>query len=477
MKHKFSFSPVLLLIYSWALLTIRLGAPWFGHHDANAVWISSAIRNFQLYGAAQLRWLAVVNPGPATPETFLYYTHHPPLTYWLSALSTIPFGFHEISIRFLFACATLISVAAFYTLNRRLVNTTHAWWATLIYTSVPMVAYFGRMPDHEALSLAVSMTFAALLVNWLRRPNRKQYWTLVTLAWVAVWTAWASSLYISLLGLMAFLCGNAAQRRMLLILGALALLALIALLGFHELMRPGALQDQLDVLLWRTSDSSLLTESTTFTAIEWGTRQFGHIVTLATPGILILAVGGVVALLRFGPRRARVMLITLYGVGLGYILLLRNAAFIHDYYKIYLIPPLAMSAAAAVQYGWRSRRYYMRPVIVGMLVLAFLSGAYMLVFLHQSNRAEFPRFLIQVFNERTVPDDQIQTNLPYTGDRFAVQFYTYRNVQWGVPVTQAVEEVMPIVYLYCDEGTVPPELAGLNYELVGDCLLIRLNKD
>jgi hypothetical protein len=135
-----------------------------------------------------------------------------------------------------------------------------------------------------------------------------------------------------------------------------------------------------------------------------------------------------------------------------------------------------MSAAGAILYGWSSSRYYLRPIIIGMLTLALLSGAYMLSILHQSNRAEYPNFLIRLISERTRPDDDILTNLAYTGDRFAVQFYTYRNVQWDVAVTTALVEDKGSVYLYCDAGDIPLELADLSYKLVGDCLLVRLDR-
>ena len=74
--------PLLILLVAWALLTVRLDAPWFGIAEENGAWISAAVRNYRLYGADNLWLMQVLNAGPATPETCHYYVHHPPLVVW-----------------------------------------------------------------------------------------------------------------------------------------------------------------------------------------------------------------------------------------------------------------------------------------------------------------------------------------------------------------------------------------------------------
>jgi hypothetical protein len=68
------------LTVAWGLLTIRLGAAWFGHHDWSGVWVHTVVRNWQLHGAWNLRLMQVANYGPATPETYDLYNHRPSLT-------------------------------------------------------------------------------------------------------------------------------------------------------------------------------------------------------------------------------------------------------------------------------------------------------------------------------------------------------------------------------------------------------------
>jgi 4-amino-4-deoxy-L-arabinose transferase-like glycosyltransferase len=119
---------IALLIEAWGLLTIRLGAAWFGHHDWNGVWVSSAVRNYRLYGAWNLHLMQVLNPGPATPETYNIYNHRPPLAMWAMALAAVALGLSEASLRFVTASAMLICTAALYTLSRRLHGPARAWW-------------------------------------------------------------------------------------------------------------------------------------------------------------------------------------------------------------------------------------------------------------------------------------------------------------------------------------------------------------
>ena len=76
--HRLRILPaVAILLAAWALLTVRIGAPWLGHQDMNGVWVSSAIRNYEHYGFFQLGGIAVFNNAPAPPDRLMYYTHRP----------------------------------------------------------------------------------------------------------------------------------------------------------------------------------------------------------------------------------------------------------------------------------------------------------------------------------------------------------------------------------------------------------------
>jgi len=79
---------IIVLLIMWGLLTIRIGAPWFGHHDTNGVVFMTTARNYELYGASELHLLPLLNYEiPAQPEDYNFYLHHPPMISWVLALA------------------------------------------------------------------------------------------------------------------------------------------------------------------------------------------------------------------------------------------------------------------------------------------------------------------------------------------------------------------------------------------------------
>jgi 4-amino-4-deoxy-L-arabinose transferase-like glycosyltransferase len=492
---------VLLLIVVWGLLTIRLGAAWFGYHDWNGVHVGSAVRNLRLYGAWNLRLMQDYSPGPATPETHHIYNHRPPMIVWVTALAAVPLGFNEASLRFVPASATLISVAALYTLSRRLHGPTRAWWSAALYALTPMVAYFGRMPDHEAPSLAVSMVYAAVLVNWLRCPTRRRWLALAGLAWIGVWTDWTALLYVGTLGAMTLWLGRPPQRRAMLALGGVTLAALVAL-GAYLLQGPGALDSLTGAFLTRTSPKTLgLGPAGTFTWGEFLGRELRRLLMLATPGVAIMSLAGVVPALRRDSRLGSGILLAFFVVGIGYPLAFRNAAYIHDYLLIFMLPPMAMAASAALEYGWAGVgvRRWARPALSALLLVSLGVGAANLVLLHKSGEQPHHMAVAQAIARHTAPQDLIASNLPYISP--AVEFYAFRNVEWDTSPEAALARAETVtggvVYAHCagvkirtlsnnlyiisqktilpDPPDAPPaELAGLPYEVDGGCLFFRL---
>jgi 4-amino-4-deoxy-L-arabinose transferase-like glycosyltransferase len=485
-----------LLLITWAVLLIRLNAPWFGLYDENGAWISIAVRNYRLYGASHLAFLQTLNTGPvidpATPDVFLYYNHHPPLIVWTIALASQVFGFHEATARWVAAALTLISVAAIYALARRLGSRSgrRAIWVAALYALSPAMLYFGRMPDHECLALAIGLLLAAVWVDWLRRPTRGRWLILAGLAILAAWSAWAALPYVGGLALWGAWRASGRQRLASLALGGVGLLATIGLLAYYQAAWPGTLSDLTNAFLWRTSSASFGPQSATFSTGAWIGHQFVDTAIIYTPIGLLLAVAGAVWIVRRESRWLREMLLVLGAIGVGYLLLLRNASYIHSYYKLFLAPPIALAAgtlAAAVfapDATGRLRRWG-RPLLIGLLlagagITAMLVAQYHATgeqpFLEQAGVQHSPLEVARAFEAVSLPSDQIWSNLKRASS--ALEYYAFREITWATSPDAALASLEDTpagaVYALCGDEPAPPELAAFpDIELAG-CRFYRL---
>ncbi|MCC6803155.1 MAG: glycosyltransferase family 39 protein, partial [Anaerolineae bacterium] len=362
MTRKFPFPLILVLLAAWVFLTLNIGNPWVGHQDANGAWISVAVRNYHWHGFFALNGIIDQNPdivGVVSP-----YLHHPPLAVWLFTLPTAFAGYGEAVIRFGAASCTLLSGAALYVLARRLAGRQFALWSAAFYLLTPMMMYFGRMPDHEAPALLFIILFAAVLVNWLRRPTRREWWALVVLTVLGAWTAWGALIVIGILGLMALVYTK--RRAAVVMLGIVALAAVAALLGYYTYFYPNTGMDLIDAFVWRTSSTALDAEGETFAVGAYILRLLLRLITLYTPTVCVLGVIGAWYARRRGLLTG--MVSALVAAGIAYVLVFRNAAYIHDYYLLYLAPGLALVAGAAPALLPSRAPRLLRPLVVSLII-------------------------------------------------------------------------------------------------------------
>ena len=462
-------SPIVLLLIAWALLIFRIGTPFYGVQDAPRVWIAAAVRNYDLYGLENTGLMMIRNTTPTTPENFNYYSHHPPMMVWLPAFTTLPIGFNEIGIRFGFISVTLISVAALFVLARRLYDMRVARWATFFYLIVPMTAYLGRVPGQSQLSLMVSLLFGAVLVNWLRKPNPARFALLIALGVLAVWTAWAAVFMVAFLGVAAFWRGNGRQKRAIVMLACVMLVALIGLLLFYQVQWPDSIDSILEAFVWRTSSASLTEDSESFTAIAFVGRMFLHLISLITPGVTLLALWGILPL----RKRDNLILLALFAGGLAYQLVFRNASYIHDYYKGFMLPAMAISAGAAFVYV-RKTNHYTRPIMDAFLLTTIVISMVFTLGLHNTGHQPWIDAVIKKINSepeaRTIASNIIPNSA--NGYTTAIEFYTQRPIMWGLDAETARQR--DVLYLYCTpQGVFPAVLMDYTYETVyeNECML------
>ncbi len=474
-SRKSAISPLLVVILlgAWALLTIQIGAAWIGHQDANGAWISVAVRNYQWYGFFTHGGLVDTNPNPLGP--IMPYVHHPPMVVWLSALPVLLAGYSEALVRFVAAACTLISAAALYVLARRLAGQKYALWSLGFYLFTPMMAFFGRMPDHEAPALMFSLLFAAVLVNWLRRPNRRDWWALAALTALTVWTAWGGVILIAALGVAALFFTR--RRLALIMLGVVALGVVILLVGYYLVFDHDTVSDLIGVFIWRTSMNSLQPGTVDFSWGEYLYRIIVRLFALFTPTVLILSLlGGFLALRRSGLLRA--VLIALAAGAVAYLVLFRNASYIHDYYPIYLAPAFALAAGGAVTLLPRRSPRWLRALLVSVGLVTALPLMIYLSFLYSGGTPSVVTNA-QVLHENTEPGDLIMSNL--TNDGLATAFYAERTIWWDTSRETAIQKAQTATgaayFFHCGRySMVPTDVARWGeITISSQCWLTRLH--
>ena len=486
MRKTSIFLPTLLLLVVWALLSYRLSTPLFGNQDAGRIWIASSVLNYDRYGLENTGLMVVRNVEPTTPENLFFYTHHPPLVTWLPTLFTRLVGFHELGIRYVFAAATLISAAGLYSLVKRLYGRTVAFWALGFYGLVPMVAYFGRVAGHDPLGMMAALVFGAVLVRWLDRPTRGRYIALLLLAVLAVWTAWPAVFFVALLGLGALWLGTRSHRLGVVGIGLVSVAAFVTMMGFYQLQWSGSIQSLLDAFVYRSSSVSWTEGSASFTLQEFFEVNQRHLLVHTTDAVVLLSLLGLLVLRRYGNRTGNVLLLALLLGGLSYLLIFRNAAFIHDYYKLVLVPAIAISAALAWVYLPRllpGPRIIYRLALLVVLGWAVSDANAQFMSLHSSGIRPRLQEVIDLLRANTTEGETIYTNSRSPWDFvLPVEYYAYRNLVEYTSLESAQAQVaeldVPAHYLYCPTRTnqldIPPALYALRLS-AGGCHLMPLD--
>jgi hypothetical protein len=175
------------------LLALRIDAPWRFIHDDNGAFVqglaSAHLRAGLDHTRGQGFFLRRVDGG------LVPYLHHPPLfplavaaAYRLTGRSDplvtrlVPAGFH------------LAGLAGLFLLGRMLFPTSPVTTALAlgVFAIVPMSAYFGKMPNHEATALCWVIWALVLTESYRGRPRRAALLGAVTLWTLACFTAWGA---------------------------------------------------------------------------------------------------------------------------------------------------------------------------------------------------------------------------------------------------------------------------------------------
>ncbi len=360
MHSKLALLLVALLALAFLIqVTPRLGAPFGASHDGfnGSLW-SVGSRELRTRGAVPSKLGADLDLDLGRRG----YAHHPPLIYAAVATSELFVGERPEATRLpvVVASVFLVFIVFFLLCELGLAPLAAALGVGLAFSS-PMFFVYGALPDTAIFGLAFA---ALLLLLWQRYLSGK------TVSSALIGTAAAASALASWQGvLVAVLVSALAARRLTrhrelaplaVILGTvLAVVAVFAWIWWVY----GSFDELRAVSEHRSGGSVAFTTSLT--------TQGEHLQALF-PVIWVLAPLACVAAI--AAKATRTVGLLAVSVVVGYALVFRQGAFIHDYWNYWTLLPLAIGLGALLQ--WVSGRLPERPalILVPLISVAVLAG-------------------------------------------------------------------------------------------------------
>jgi len=359
------------LAFGAVLLTHDITEPWIGSYDANGALFSTAARNYLRYGLIATRGGQVVNGGQLTPDRFRFYAHHPsglPLTI---AASFALLGEAEWSARLVSIAFTLGAAALLYLVARELAGLWAGFFAAIVFVAQPVVAFYGRMPDHEAPAAFFALLLTWLYLRWARDRRRGWLIGMCAAAFVGVSYAWI----VAVMPWLLLGCHMLVKRR-----GWRWMLApaVAGFFGFVHVLIHVALLGELsglwDALVHRLGSAATDEAFTNmFDLGQFLTRQGVYAATCFGLAASLVALAWL--LLRARRQKAAALLVAaLLTFALVNVVGFRQGAYVHIYYQFYLALPLALAAGlgldALSQAASRRRGLLGAATVVAALIVA-----------------------------------------------------------------------------------------------------------
>lgn len=423
---------ICIIIIAALILSIRINFPWIGHHDWNGARFAGIARNYLTYGYLTTKLGQVVNSGLVSPDRFVYYINHPPLLPLLLSFSFFVFGESEWSARLVPIVFSLGSILLVFLIVRKLWDKTSALYASFLMVFLPMFAYFGRMVNHEALTLFFVLSVIYSYLLWLDAYNRKYFLLMsggLVLGFLVDWPA----AYIVPILLLHYFVSVRGRNKLILVLPAIPVILFILFL-WHSVLLKGSVAggDLFRALLFRLNLSG--TEEYYFSISQFIRLEAKRVRDLFTPLVGVLSV---VWLIRYLIDREKLkntsnfLVFLLFIFGSIHILIFPNGAWIHDYWLFYLIPAFAISAALSLDYLAKSITIEKKTILICIIMAVFIIEAIPLIkFLYNVDINPY-RYKLGVFiRSNSKPSESVMASIDSFGPHS--EYYARRNIKWGI---------------------------------------------
>ncbi|GEM_PF-1644379 len=344
-----NYAVLLILTFGAFLLSININKPYIDHHDFNSAFFSQIARNLTRVNITSSKLGQVLGSGPLDPNHLSYYIDNVPLHPWLIALSFRFFGQGEFQARIISSLASLGSALLIYKITKKLFSKPAGVLASLLYVTSPMFIYFGSNVFPDPLAIFFSLSSFHFFILHLAKRRILDFYFLLISSTLSLLTVWGSYFLVPFLVLYYLVFEDKKDIKKILIFAFLPVIV-FGLFLLHLLILRGtnfvpplasAFTSRLNIPFqkgFQISPKSFFTEEFHRTLAYYSKTT----VALSLAWFLLFAR----EIVKKDYNKKNFLLLTLMLWGISYPLFFQQAAFIHDYFLIYLSPFIAISASA-----------------------------------------------------------------------------------------------------------------------------------
>lgn len=430
----------LLFLLSFFLIGQNLNKPFWGEHDWNGVRYGNIARNYLKHGFINLKFAQIENSGLVSKDQFEFFTHYPPLLPILISLNLLVFGISEWSIRLIPLLATSITITIIFLIGYKIKNISLGILASLFALVTPMVNYFGKLPSHEPLVLFfVTLSFLFFLYYRDSKNNNWKILLIVSLIFAHLST-WAGFFLLPAIIITDFIQNK--FRTNLLPFLFIPISTFAFYLFFNYIITNSFFGgDLIGVFLQRTSLEKNIQPQ--------GLNLFNYLnqirvwmSSLYSLTLMLLSIIWILLKLFRGLSKSDWDILTLGIFGIIYLLIFPNAAFIHNYLVIYLLPFIVISSASVI-FLIRDKKL-VKIISVAFLILIFFEGRDYLDALNKSHGDELAVRVGKAINQESNNDDTILISpkeFSYSADKF-LRFYSDRSLIYSEDLNYDVKVII-----------------------------------
>ena len=464
------YQPLIILVLTTVLISINLNKPFFGHHDFNASFFSQIGKNLITYSPLDTKLGNLSGSGPLNLENFDYFVHNVPLYSWMLALSFLIFGVGEWQARLVSVVATIASSIVIYKISLKLFDRLTAYLSILFFFFSAMILYFSSSVFPEPAAMLFSLLAFYFYVNWIKSGESKSFYYLMVFLFLALLTVWSSYFLPPFLVLHYFFLKKGKNLTKILPIILLPIATITAHM-VHTFILTGNLfvVEFLSVFLQRINPSS--DEILQFTIFDFIRREQSLVFAYYSKATIILVILWFLRLIYKLYKREKqensLTLLILFLWGISYPLFFIQAAYIHDYFLIYLAPFIAIASGRflsefANKYRFKQKvniLVYIWPFVFPLIQFFMIKDfAFVLI---NSNASREGYYLGKLLNSNTNYQDKILVLSGQFGAHFSVftDFYANRQIRYAdfacekFNYTQPYLDYQYVVYIYKRQDT------------------------
>ena len=393
-KNRFSSSIAEFIGDNWALIIILLlvlilqtpnlstscsTVTGTDHAKGSCIAYSEVVQNSLDHGLLATKFGAVAR---VNSKSFLYYIHHPSLLFYLSlGLGARIFGNNPLVLRLVMMIFFMGSIIVLYLLTKEIWGKRTALFASFFFSLSPLAVLYGLYIDMVGfMFLFFFLLTLFFYIKWTKEPSSKYYWLMVGVFLIgsqADWPVYSAPFVIFFHHILT----AKEKKKEILLFPLWALLSLALFLSYVHFLTGTFLGENsyagglLESAAHRMgSNAQDAARGITFTAAAFVNRIYSYAKKMVTPILLVLSSIWLIYFLRkfykkeYNSKELFLFLLFLQGVII--LIVFKQAAWIHEYSIIHLLPFLAISSAIIL--SWIISRIPREISVITAIVIILL---------------------------------------------------------------------------------------------------------